>query len=134
MKENIDKQMEKLTDKVMKHSVIESPSFDFTENVMSQVIAFEESRVTSYQPLISKRAWILIFVGFFAFLAYVIFVTKPETSDWFNIVDMNTERASKLLNGIQTPRIAAYGVGLLAMMLLIQIPLLKNYFDKRLSI
>lgn len=134
MSENVDKQLENFVDKAMKLPPLVSPSFDFTANVMSQVNALQESKVTSYQPLISTSMWIVIFTGFVAFVAYIVLVTKPEASGWFDSVDLNTERVSEFFGGLQTPRIAAYGVGLLALMFLVQIPLLKNYFDKRLSI
>ncbi|MEZ4803800.1 MAG: hypothetical protein R2797_13585 [Gelidibacter sp.] len=131
MKENVDKQIENLVDKAMKTSALETPSFNFTTDVMAQVESVQQRATTTYQPLISKRVWILILAGFLVFVAYTIFITKPEASGWFTNLDLNSERVSKRLTNIQTPRIAAYGVGLLALMLLVQIPFLKNYFDKR---
>ncbi len=131
MKENVDKQIESLMDKVIKKSALEQPSFDFTANVMAQVECVEQNITTTYQPLISKRVWVMIFFGFIAFVAYIMFVTKPEDSSWFTAIGIDTENISNLLNGIHPSRIAGYGVGLLAVMLLVQIPLLKNYFDKR---
>ncbi|MEZ4793185.1 MAG: hypothetical protein R2783_06905 [Gelidibacter sp.] len=131
MEENVNKHIENLVGKAMRQSALETTSFDFTANIMAQVDDVKQKVATTYQPLISKRIWSLIFIGFIAFIAYMVFISKPEASGWFKNVDLNAERVSKVLSGIQTPRIAAYGVGLLALMLLVQIPLLKNYFDKR---
>ncbi len=134
MKENEDKNLGTFVDKVMNEVSLESPSFDFTANVMMQVEKAKQNAVTTYHPLISKRFWALILVGFIAFMIYIFIVIKPESLGWFNNIDLNTDRISKLFSGMKTTRIAAYGVGLLALMLLVQIPVLKNYFDKRLAI
>lgn len=61
MKDNMDNHIEKLVDKSMKKIELESPSLDFTKNVMTQIDALEKSSITSYKPLISKPMWFVIF-------------------------------------------------------------------------
>lgn len=137
MKENVDKQIENLVEKVMKQSTLEKPSFDFTANVMSQVESSSHSMVTTYQPLISKRMWMLIVTGFVAFVAYIVVVNKPEASDWFANLDfsiVNNDKVSDMFSGFKAPKIAAYSVGFLSVMLLVQISYLKNRFDKRFQV
>lgn len=134
MQENVDKYIEDLVDKAMQKSTLQTPSFDFTENVMSQIVDFKPSIATTYQPLISRRVWTLIVGGFVTFIAYVVLITKPEASEWFKTFDLhlwNQVNFSKILNVVEPSKTAAYGIGLLALMLLIQIPILKHYFDKR---
>ncbi len=80
MKKNVDKQIENLVDKVMKQSTLETPSIDFTSHIMVQVEAAKQSTSTTYQPLISKRVWAIISIGFIAFVGYILYVIKPETS------------------------------------------------------
>ncbi|MCK7590013.1 hypothetical protein M0G43_05450 [Subsaxibacter sp. CAU 1640] len=134
MKENVDKHIEQLVGKVMKKSTLESPSLDFTANVMSQLESSKQSLTTVYKPLITKRVWALIAVVFISFLVYTVFVNKPETSDWFNRInfnEMNLDKISNVFSQIKAPKTAAYIVGVFAMMLLVQLTFLKNYFDKR---
>lgn len=135
MKENEDKQLENLVEKAMRQSVLETPSFDFTTNLMLKVENMKQSPTTIYQPLISKHMWFWIFTGFVAFVAYIIFITKPEASTWFSTIDiLDTEKVSNMFNGIQLSRTVIYATIFFAVMLLVQIPLLKNYFDKRLVV
>ena len=61
MNENVDKHIEKLVDKAMKDSVLETPSFDFTSKVMQHVTATSKSKATVYEPLISKKVWFVVF-------------------------------------------------------------------------
>jgi len=134
MKENVDKHIEQLVGKVMKKSTLESPSQDFTANVMSQLEPSKQSITTIYKPLITKRVWALISVVFISFLVYTVFVNKPETSDWFNRInfnEMNFDKISNAFSQIKAPKTAAYIIGVFAMMLLVQLTFLKNYFDKR---
>jgi hypothetical protein len=136
MKENVDKHIEIMLDKAMKRSALDSPSFDFTSNVMEQVEKLKNSTVTTYQPLISKPIWALILVGFIAFVTYIVLVNKPEASGWFNGFDLNTlnsDKLTSLIDGIHLSKIVVYGLGLFSLMLLIQIPILKKYFDRRIE-
>lgn len=55
---------------LLKTSVIESPSNNFVNKVMDKI---EASAMDVYQPLISKRMWILITVAFVALIGYVLF-------------------------------------------------------------
>ena len=136
MKENVDKQIETLVDKAMDRSSLERPSFDFTSKVMSHIDIVKQNTITTYRPLISKQVWGLILLAFVGFLSYIIFVSKPETSDWlanFNFNQIDTSMFSSLLNNMQLSKIVTYGIGLFSIMCLVQISFLKNYFDKRIK-
>lgn len=128
--ENVDKHLENLVEKAMQHSSLEAPSLNFTAAIMSQINA-KKSITTTYQPLITRRVWILIGGGFIASLVFIIMMTKSEGSLWFSTFDLNLEKVGDLLNTIHLPKTAIYGIGLFAISLLVQIPILKNYFDKR---
>lgn len=68
----LDKQFEQ----IMKGVEIDSPSEDFRIKVMSRILA--EAAVTrrtllqDYQPVISKRAWIILIGAFVLLTAYII--------------------------------------------------------------
>nr|WP_321233618.1 hypothetical protein [uncultured Psychroserpens sp.] len=131
MKENADKHLDNLSRKVVGKSSIESPSFDFTNVVMSQIKALNSS-VTTYQPLISKRMWSFIMIGVITVFGYVIFGNMTIKNEWLRDLSLETVSFNPFpeFNPSQT---MIYAVLLFAIMFCIQIPLLKRYFDKRLE-
>ena len=136
MNENIDKHIESLVEKAMGKSDLQTPSFDFTSNLMSQVEKVNQNAVTTYKPLISKPVWAMILIAFFGVVSYIMLVSNSESSEWFaninyNVFDIN--QFTNMFNNLHPSRIVAYGVGLFSIMCLIQIPLLKNYFDRRIQ-
>ncbi|GGG53926.1 hypothetical protein [Bizionia arctica] len=134
MKENVDKYIEKLVDKAMKDSVLESPSFDFTSLVMQQVTA--KSKVTVYEPLISKKVWFAVFASVIALILFVLLSADTQQNSWFITKDFNLISKLKFSNpfsGFKLGTTTMYGIMLLSMMVCIQIPMLKSYFDKRLN-
>lgn len=133
MNENADKHLDKLSRKVIGKSVIESPSFDFTTTVMSQIEALNVSSVTTYKPLISKRIWTLILLGVIAVFGYVIFGNSSTNIKWLN--DLNLPSVS--LNpfpDFSPSQTMVYAVLLFAIMLCVQISFLKRYLDKRVEV
>ena len=68
----LDKQFEQM----MKGVQIDSPSSDFTLRVMSHIQAEaavqRKSVLQNYQPVISKRTWIILIVTFILLLIYVM--------------------------------------------------------------
>lgn len=138
MKENENKYVEAFTDKVLKDTKLESPSFDFTDTVMSQVEAIQYSKATRYKPLISKPVWVVISIGFLSFVAYLLFQKNTKSSsEWFTNIDFSLvfdNALTKLFSNLQFSNIFVYAMLLFAIMLCVQISWLKNYFDKRLSV
>ena len=137
MKNNIDKHLEKLTSKLMEETSLESPSFDFTDNIMSQVQIIKTSDVTVYKPLISKSIWILIALGFITLIGYLILGTTSQDSEALFTINFDVlynNRFTETLSVMKFSDTLMYAVVSLGIMLFIQIPLLKNYFDNRLAI
>jgi hypothetical protein len=123
------KKIENLIDKMMAENTLESPSIDFTSKIMSQVLAVEKRKIKAYKPLISKSTWIFIGLGLTALTAYSIF-TNNDISN-FEIVKLYTDKASALFSGIHFSKNILYAILIVPFMILIQIGLLKNYFDKK---
>jgi len=123
------KKIENLIDKMMAENTLESPSIDFTSKIMSQVLAVEKRKIKAYKPLISKSTWIFIGLGLTALTAYSIF-TNNDISN-FEIVKLYTDKASNLFSGIHFSKNILYAILIVPFMILIQIGLLKNYFDKK---
>lgn len=133
MKASEDKNLEKLIDKIMKDVPIETPSFDFTSKVMSQVLATQTSAITAYKPLISKPVMIIVFGSILAVFSYFISNGNAGSAGWLDGIDYNRLFNVRLVSGFKFSKITLYAVVLATVLLLVQISLLKNHFDKRLE-
>ena len=76
----LDKQFEQM----MKGITIDSPSQGFSlkvmERIQAEAVVRKYSIVKDYQPVISKRTWIIL-IAVFIFLMVYITVSSPETTD-----------------------------------------------------
>ena len=137
MNEKVDKQIEKLVERSMKTQSLESPSPNFTSMVMDEVLALNKSKVTVYKPLISKPMWFAIFVVVLLIVSYIIFGMNTTETSWFKFINLSgltDNRLSNTLSGFKVSKTVMYAVVLFGIMLFIQVPILKNYFDKRLVV
>lgn len=128
MKEN-DKEIENLIEKMMSENTLESPSFDFTSKIMSQVLVAEKSKIKAYKPLISKSTWIFIGISLAALTTYAIYFNNDISN--FEIAKTYSDKASALFSGIHFSTNVLYALLVVPFMVLIQIGVLKNYFDKK---
>ncbi|GGK25207.1 hypothetical protein GCM10007962_19300 [Yeosuana aromativorans] len=139
MDHNTDKHIEKLVDKMMKETSLETPSFDFTNKVMDQVLALSSSKATVYKPLISKKGWVLISLGIIAITCYIIFGVKTESSGFMDTIDfsiLSNNKITDTLSNLKAPSVSipktfGYALMLLGLMVCIQIPFLKHYLNQR---
>lgn len=135
MKEQQAKELEQLVAKAMQKSTLETPSFQFTDKVMTAIEA-EQKRVSiRYRPLIPKYMWAIISVGIVGITAYLWFLIQPVP--WhlstlsFNY--MEGFSLSKIFPAFTPSKISGYAIMLFAFMLCIQIPMLKQYFNNRVT-
>jgi len=129
MKENTNKHIDQFVDKVMKSSTLESPSFDFTSNVMTQITVTSKSMVTVYKPLISKTVWGILVLLSAGLVAFSVFSKDTTSFGLFDKLDLS--KVPNLFSGIKISQTAMYSLLMFGVMLFIQIPLLKHYFNKR---
>ncbi len=134
MKVSEDKNIEKLIDNLMKDATLESPSFDFTSKVMSQVLATKTSEATTYKPLISKQVFIALFSSLTVLVIYILFNGNTSSGNDFLRLNYNLLHDLNLVDTFRFSKITTYSVVLTTIMLFIQIPLLKNYFDRKFNI
>ena len=79
----LDQQFEQL----MKGITIDSPSKGFSLKVMERIQAEaavqKHAIVEEYQPVISRKAWIILIAAFILFLVYILFFGQdsPEAGD-----------------------------------------------------
>ena len=136
MKENEDKNMEQYVHKVIKETPLESPSHDFTSKVMANVLAMDKSKATVYKPLISKTGWVLIFGGIIAAIGYFLLNggTQVEGQPWsFGHGAKDFINTFSNVHLFQFSRTTINVIVLSAILMIIQITLLKNYLDRRLA-
>ncbi|WP_323788098.1 hypothetical protein [Psychroserpens sp.] len=138
MKENADKHLDDLSRKVIGKSAVESPSFDFTQRIMTQIKALNTAKATTYVPLISKRIWLLIALGVVAIVGYSIVKAPDSKSSWLKDLSLNQMQFPSIefpnpFAGQDFSQITVYATLFMLLMLCIQIPLLKQYFNKRLE-
>ena len=137
MKAKADREIEKLIDKMMKETTLESPSFDFTAQVMSQVLKIKTNKVTVYKPLISKWIWYGIFISMLGLIAYLSFNDSVVTDgllEKYNFGILPKFSISNIFSGLHFSRTTLYACILLTVMLFIQIPILKHHMYKRLEV
>ena len=129
MKERTNKHLEKFVDKTMKSSALETPSFDFTSKVMSQVTSTSRSGVTVYKPLISKTTWGILLVLTVGLVVYSVFSKDTINLTWFDQLDLS--KVSNIFSGFKISNTVMYSLLMFAVMLFIQVPVLKHYYNKR---
>jgi hypothetical protein len=129
MKENANKHIDQFVDKVMKTSKLETPSFNFTAKVMSQITETSRSTVTVYKPLISKTVWGILLVLGAVLVVFSIFSKDNTTLGWFDKLDIS--KVFNVFSGIEISQTTMYSLLMFGVMLFIQIPILKHYFNKR---
>lgn len=127
MKES-DKNIEKLIDKIMAKSTLESPSLDFTSKVMSQIVVAEKSKIQPYKPLISTPIWIVVLGGVISLILYATFGNEPYNS---KIGHLYVENISSIFSEFHFSKNTIYAILIVPLMILIQTLVLKNYYDKK---
>lgn len=131
MSKETDKHIEKFIDKTMKEINLESPSIDFTNNIMNEVVQFNQVKVTTYQPLISKNLWVVIFLAVICMTTYILSTENLKQLNWLSTLHFKLDR---LLPNIIFSNTAFYVLIVSASLILTQLILLKNYFNKRLEL
>lgn len=127
MKES-DKNLEKFIDKIMRENTLDSPSIDFTSKIMSQILVSKKNNVKPYKPLISLPVWIVI-LGSLVFL--ILYTAFDKQSYNLEISPLNTVNISGIFSYFQFSKNTMYAILTVPFMLLVQIAVLKNYYNKK---
>lgn len=133
MDNKADKKIDEFTEKLLKNLSRESPSFDFTTKVMSQVDVASNATAVKYKPLISKRVWFVLAVLLSGIFSYLLFgnVQMENSLVFSNALDLLPEINSVTLPNYQVSNVFLYGVLGFTFFVSIQVLLLKNHFNKR---
>lgn len=136
MKEHTEQHLDRLAKKVMQSSLPESPSLDFTTNVMAKIEASTISHKTVYKPIISKRAWLILIILVVGSLSYGFFSGGIESLGWFDTIDygiISNNKVTEAISGIKFSKTLMYAIGFCGLVFFIQISMMKHYFNKRLE-
>ena len=137
MKENANKHLDNFTKKIIQKASLEHPSIHFTSEIMSQVTTLHSNQATVYKPLISKKLWVLMALGFILLCFYFVLGAEKQEESWFSALYFSVLSKNKFANVFSDFTISEtlkYGLLFFGLMLCIQILFLKNYFDKRLEV
>lgn len=116
---------------------LESPSTDFTKNLMGVLSHEETSEVTHYVPLISKKFWIgLLSVVTISIIALLLIPFQKGGESLLEKVPIDFSFVDKinvtgLFDGLSVSSTTFYGAVLFSIMMFVQIFYIKGYFDKR---
>jgi hypothetical protein len=138
-KMDTDKEIEQLVEKMMKKTFLDTPSIDFTSNIMSKVLEIKTSKVTVYKPLISKKVWGIIAFAVVALVFYSVFGVETKASGFLNTIDLSLFTNNKIVNTIssfktssfQVSKTFGYAFMFLGIMICVQILFLKHHFNRR---
>lgn len=128
MKES-DKNIENLIEQMMAETTLQSPSIDFTSNIMSQILVAEKPKIKPYKPLISISTWIFIGITLSTLIIYNVFFAGTQNN--LKIEKSYTDKISAIVSGIHISKTLLYALLIVPFMILIQIGVLKNYFNKK---
>ncbi len=133
MKDHTEQHLDNLAKKAMKSSMLESPSSNFTANIMKQIEPIKIGSATVYKPLISKYSWFGIIAVLIGVSVYMMFF-NVESSPLLETIDysvISNNKVTDVLSGIKFSKTVMYAIGLFGLVFFIQIPLMKHLMNKR---
>lgn len=131
MKTNEDKLLTELVDSIMKDSILDSPSTDFTSKVMSKALVTKSNKAFVYKSLIPKSVFMLYIVCFVSLILYPLIDGNNQTSNWLDFSFLNSIYTNQITSLLSSSKITMYAVVLATLMLLMQIVFLKKYFENQ---
>lgn len=136
MDSKTDKKLDEFTEKLLKDFSLETPSLDFTTQVMSKVEALVDSQVTEYKPLISNRIWVVLAMLVLGAFSFLILGDVQMESTLLSAIQSDIKSNLQVLNlpDFEISNVFLYAVIGFTFFISLQILLLKNHFDKRLTI
>ncbi|WP_440067257.1 hypothetical protein [Tenacibaculum discolor] len=134
MGENKDiKELDAFTKKYINEIEAETPSIDFTVNIMDAILKEEQSSIYKATPLISKRVWFVL-AGILA--VSILFVSKGASSSWLQIPEIKMDYLSNiqlpnLFENITVSNLMLSACFFFTVMVFVQIYYLKNHFTRK---
>jgi len=135
MKENTEQHLDSLVKKAMKSTSLQSPSVDFTSNLIKEIKHVTIGESITYKPLISKNGWFVIIAGLIVLSIYVVYgnVKGPGLLEAVDYSVISNNKVINAITGVKISKILSYAIGFLGLVFFIQIPLMKHIMNKRLE-
>ena len=134
MKRSEGKNWDRFIDKAMKEASLESPSADFTDNVMLSMESQRVQKTTiAYKPLISKTTWAVIATIIVGVLGWTVITGTSLELSWIPAWDVNISLGAGW-EGLKLPSLnytALYSLGAFAIFVCVQLLIMKRRFDHR---
>jgi hypothetical protein len=136
MEENKHTQLDAFVKKQIKKIPRETPSFDFTSQVMKAIEQQETVTIPPYKPLISKPMW---FVIASLVAAIIIIPLRKMESSWFDKISLDVSFLDQIsitgfFEGLSVPTTAFYGLVLFTLMIFAQVLYVKGFFRPKISV
>ncbi len=133
MDELEDKKLEAFVDKLMENAPLESPSVDFTKNVMHKLEAETPKEVFQYKPIVSGKVLSAVFIAFVALLILIgTQVGLDNGQSWFK--NLNTAAWFHIdwswMEGYTSSKVTIYAFLFLGLMFFVQVPWLKKQLNR----
>nr|WP_299215155.1 hypothetical protein [uncultured Allomuricauda sp.] len=126
-----ERELEDFVDKIMDETILESPSSNFTDNIMSQITEPALNDATQYKPLIHRNVLIFVLMVLVGITGYLASDFTLDNRAWFGNgqIDLFFERILDWPQMLSSSKTTMYAVLFFGLLFLIQIPWLKRYFE-----
>ena len=133
MDELEDNKLEAFVDKVMEEASLESPSADFTQNVMHKLEAETSNEAFQYKPIVSGKVLSVLFIAFVALLIIMGSQLGLDSSQgWFKNVNMEKWFHADWgwVKGFTFSKVTVYAFLSFGLLFFAQVPWLKKQIQK----
>lgn len=131
-----DKQLNDFLRKAIKQVPLKAPTENFTEQLLQKIAVEKQESSISYTPIITTKGWITIFSISLLVISY-LYINNTSTSSEQNQIPAIFNKVLSAFDftfSINFPETFSYAIVLLIPLLLIQITLLKKYFNKHYNV
>lgn len=128
-----EKNLEAFVDKIMADAPLESPSPDFTKNLMQHIEARQHKEVFQYRPILSKPVKVFLLVGFFGLILYLMSQNGMGSGQgWFENISIEPlfQNVWGWLENYTSSKILIYAVLLFGVLFFVQVPMLKKQMER----
>ncbi|GHC55114.1 hypothetical protein [Ulvibacter litoralis] len=121
------KNIDDIAKKLVQEAGLHQPSAHFMESVMKSVTP--KTAIQPYKPLLSKRAWVFIVLGFVSmmFALYIVPATDFSLLKEFSVAEYVSFKNP--FSEVKMNKTTVYGIVFLSLFML-QIPFLKHFLEK----
>lgn len=133
MDKHEEKELEAFVDKMMADAPLESPSADFTKNLVQRIDAQQHKEVYQYKPIVPKQVLVLLFIGMVTLTFYFIAQYGLDSDGgWFENLSVEPlfDNVWGWLENYTSSKILMYAVLLFGLLFFVQVLLMKKQLDR----